>query len=424
MNLKFIEAQHSINRFSRLGLLYVLALSVVACSLLVGQLLIQQHLNTQLTDSHVINVAGRQRMLSQRISKAALFLSPEQNSAERKKILEELRSAITLWKLSQDGLLNGDDSMFLPGMNSETVRTMFDSIGPSFDAMYGNGTEVTTALGRDLLVDYQSLKPYIERIITSEAAFLEGMNRIVFQYDAEAHAKVRMLSRLEYILLLISLVVIVMEIVFVFRPTARQVNKTINQLINSEQNARQLTKEIGALYGSLEKSYEQLSQVNEPVENPKLYAKADRGGNITFLSELFTSIAGLKEITSGMRLCDLFRGANLGDDWMDSVVEQVSEGRIMQSEVYYSGINEEELAAEITITPVYGDTNEVEELFVLGSDITRQKHAEKTMRLKNRAEVEKKINQQKFRSVLILEGHEEERKRIAMDIHDGIGQML
>src|SRR5690606_5588042 len=47
-----------------------------------------------------------------------------------------------------------------------------------------------------------------------------------------------------------------------------------------------------------------------------------------------------------------------------------------------------------------------------------------TMLLKNKAEIEKQINQQKFRSVLILEGQEEERKRIAMDIHDGIGQML
>jgi len=46
------------------------------------------------------------------------------------------------------------------------------------------------------------------------------------------------------------------------------------------------------------------------------------------------------------------------------------------------------------------------------------------MRRKNRAEIDKKINQQKFRSVLILEGQEEERNRIAMDIHDGIGQML
>jgi signal transduction histidine kinase len=46
------------------------------------------------------------------------------------------------------------------------------------------------------------------------------------------------------------------------------------------------------------------------------------------------------------------------------------------------------------------------------------------MNLKSREDIEKKINQQKFRSVLILEGQEEERKRIAMDIHDGIGQML
>src|SRR5690606_23120316 len=46
------------------------------------------------------------------------------------------------------------------------------------------------------------------------------------------------------------------------------------------------------------------------------------------------------------------------------------------------------------------------------------------MRQKNRVAVEQKINQKKLRSVLILEGQEEVRKRIAMDIHDGIGQML
>ena len=61
---------------------------------------------------------------------------------------------------------------------------------------------------------------------------------------------------------------------------------------------------------------------------------------------------------------------------------------------------------------------------MMGTDITKRKAAEQNMNLKNRAEIEKKINQQKFRSVLILEGQEEERKRIAMDIHDGIGQML
>ncbi len=78
----------------------------------------------------------------------------------------------------------------------------------------------------------------------------------------------------------------------------------------------------------------------------------------------------------------------------------------------------------MTITPVYNEQNDIEELLILGTDLTMRKQAERNMNVKSRAEIEKKINQQKFRSVLILEGQEEERKRIAMDIHDGIGQML
>src|SRR5690606_25094724 len=79
---------------------------------------------------------------------------------------------------------------------------------------------------------------------------------------------------------------------------------------------------------------------------------------------------------------------------------------------------------EVLITPIYNDAGEIHELVMLGMDTSARKLAEHSMKQKNRAEIEKKINQQKYRSVLILEGQEEERKRIAMDIHDGIGQML
>lgn len=424
MNLKFNGAQHSINRFSRLGLLYVLALGVIACTLLAGQILIQIHLRSQRSDSHVINVAGRQRMLSQRICKNVLLLSTTHEKPRRIAILSELRSTLDMFKESQDGLLAGNESLSLPPTGSDAIKRMFAEIEDSFNAMYQNGSSLAQILERDPMTDYDSMKSFVDGIIASEAPFVKGMDRIVMQYDTEAFAKVKRLSQMEYILLFIALAVIALEVVMIFRPTARQVNRTIHQLINSEQNARQLTKEIGALYGSLEKSYEQLSQVNEPVENPKLYAKADRGGNVNFISEVFSELSGVKSILADMRLCDLFPGSGFDDDWMDHVVEQVSEGRTIQVEVIFEGATSAETAVAVTIVPIYGNGDEVEELFVMGSDITRQKHAERTMRQKNRAEVEKKINQQKFRSVLILEGQEEERKRIAMDIHDGIGQML
>jgi two-component system sensor histidine kinase DegS len=185
-----------------------------------------------------------------------------------------------------------------------------------------------------------------------------------------------------------------------------------------------LSKEIGALYASLEKSYEQISMVNQPAENPRLYAKADQGGNVTFLAEPFLELSGIKKIADTKRLCDLFQGMDHPDDWMDEVVETVSEENSWQGEVSFKGARNGDCWADITITPVCNDQNEVEELLVTGTDITQRKAAEQNMNRKNRAEIEKKINQQKFRSVLILEGQEEERKRIAMDIHDGIGQML
>jgi signal transduction histidine kinase len=112
------------------------------------------------------------------------------------------------------------------------------------------------------------------------------------------------------------------------------------------------------------------------------------------------------------------------DDWMDEVIETVSEDNHYQTQVRLTARSSKELWAEIIISPVYNDKGEIDELVIMGSDVTRQKSAEQNMSVKTKAEIEKKINQQKFRSVLILEGQEEERKRLAMDIHDGIGQML
>ncbi len=163
--------------------------------------------------------------------------------------------------------------------------------------------------------------------------------------------------------------------------------------------------------------------MREPQESPQLYAKADRGGNVTFIAPVYEELAAAERMQSAQRVCDLFDIKD-ADDWMDEVVDTVSDGRLWQGELRFTDHAGDRGWVEVIITPVYDTGGEVEDLLVLGTDITKRRMAEKSMDRKNRAEIEKKINQQKFRSVLILEGQEEERKRIAMDIHDGIGQML
>jgi two-component system, NarL family, sensor histidine kinase DegS len=424
MTLNFeSEAKQRLNRFSRLGTYYILALSGIAAFAIIGQILIQKHLLTQRSDSRVVNLAGTQRYKSQWIVKMSLLLYTDMDHKHFPDKITTLENLLSEWKRGHEGLQHGDEGLQLPGENSEKVIGMFKELDPYFQNIYSSVTHIIE-YKKGQRADTVALHGAMRTLLDNEFVFLKKMDEIVFQYDSEARSKVSTLSNLEYILLGISILVILLEIFFVFRPTTIQVNRTVNKLISSEKNAKKLSKEIGALYASLEKSYEKLSQVNEPVENPRVFAKADRGGNVIFISPLFQELSLLKTTTfPSNRISDLFPGSNLGDDWMDDVVDTVSEGKAWQGEIRYKTSAGDERWVNVIVNPVYGE-NEIEELVILGSDITRRKQAEKNMSLKNRAEIEKKINQQKFRSVLILEGQEEERKRLAMDIHDGIGQML
>ncbi|MFZ6013992.1 MAG: histidine kinase [Bacteroidota bacterium] len=421
MTLEF-NTNGKLNKFSKLGMWYILALSVIATVAIIGQALIQTHLNSQLSDSRVVNLAGTQRYKSQWIVKMSLLLYHDTEHRDFAGKLLTLENLLEEWKRGHYGLQRGDETLNLPGQNSEKITAMFKDLEPYFLNVYHSASTIV-AFKKGELSDQAEFRKAIQTLLHNESVFLEKMDQIVFQYDYEARLKVATLSKLEYILLGISIVVILLEIIFIFRPTTLQVNQTVNQLMASERNAKKLSKEIGALYTSLEKSYEQLSQVNEPVENPRVLAKADRGGNVTFIAPLFAEFAGGAKVSDGMRLCDLFPDSGLSGDWMDDVIDQVSDGHGWQGEIHFRSLEKEEVSADVIINPVYKE-NEIDELVVLGSDITRRKRAEKNMRLKNKAEIEKTINQQKFRSVLILEGQEEERKRLAMDIHDGIGQML
>jgi len=408
-------------KFRHLGRWYILALSAIAAISILGQVLIQRHLADQFYDSQVVNLAGRQRMLSQRIAKVVLMLHSYQPSEEREHIADDLSDALHVWQVTQQGLLRGNDSLHLPGENSAEINEIFKSIEEPYNQIQSGAKGIIEQLAFHQQVSMGYLQPHINKVLNNEAAFLAGMDRIVQQYADEANHKITLLSRLEYLLLFISLVVIAAEVMYIFRPTAVQVTRTVKKLRNSEKDARKLLKEVGALYASLERSYEQLSVINQPVENPRLYAKSDAGGNVTFIADSFYEMAG--KVTGAERLSDLFTGMSHPDDWMDEVVDTVSEGNAWQGDVRFQTRGGAECWVMLIIQPVQNDEGE-QELLVMGANTTARKLAELTMNKKNRAEIDKLVNQQKFRSVLILEGQEEERKRIAMDIHDGIGQML
>ncbi|HEX8987633.1 MAG TPA: type IV pili methyl-accepting chemotaxis transducer N-terminal domain-containing protein [Rhodocyclaceae bacterium] len=214
---------------------YVVALSLIACLTIASQFLMQLQISDQSYDSRVVNIAGRQRMLSQKITKLAYYVATAAKPDAAAQARSELVDSLDMWQLSHAGLLHGDPSMGLPGKNSDKVIALFDAIEPHYQAVVAAARAVLNAPRQDASF-YQAMRELREH----EGKFLEGMNEIVFLYDREANAKVAFTRRLEMALMAFTLLVLALEAALIFAPATRRIQRDIHVLAEREQDLRLL----------------------------------------------------------------------------------------------------------------------------------------------------------------------------------------
>ncbi|HEX7842520.1 MAG TPA: type IV pili methyl-accepting chemotaxis transducer N-terminal domain-containing protein [Kofleriaceae bacterium] len=183
--------------------------------LVAGQTVIHQVMARQEGDARVINLAGRQRMLGQRLCALTLALDLDLDPIGASRgMRDELARTADDWELSQAALRGGRPDG-LRGANSEIVDRMFGQIDADHRAMLAAArTAIARPPGELALADARTACAHQE-------AFLAGMDRIVTQYEREARQRVAGLRRLELVLLGLALLVLALDGVFVFRPAVR-----------------------------------------------------------------------------------------------------------------------------------------------------------------------------------------------------------
>lgn len=216
----------------RLTRLYMVALIVVALLSLFGQVLIQRSLNESSDDAHVVNLAGRQRMLSQRLCKMAILLTNKPQFAEESAFYEnDFTETLNLWIKCHYGLKNGKldlDKTYLV-KNSAEIQRLFIEIEPKFKVISTNAELVaqkkyTTELGHAIT----------KNMLTNERQFLKIMDKIVSQYDAEAEARVAYVKQIELILFGLTILTLVLEAFLIFTPLVKYVKEIIHRITESE----------------------------------------------------------------------------------------------------------------------------------------------------------------------------------------------
>jgi diguanylate cyclase (GGDEF)-like protein len=202
---------------NRMRARYIVALSLIALLTIVSQWVIQYSLADQEYDSRVVNIAGRQRMLSQKITKTGLYLREAQTDDERRAVREQLREALALWQQSHLGLQDGDSSLGLPGHSSPEISALFRNVQPHYAAMVSAAERIVAEpeITPHLIAAVGELRQH-------EPSFLAGMDAIVFRYDSEAKHKVDHARYLELGLATLTLIVLALEARLIFAPAVRR----------------------------------------------------------------------------------------------------------------------------------------------------------------------------------------------------------
>ncbi|MGD1805836.1 response regulator [Dapis sp. BLCC M126] len=226
-----------------LTVLYIIGLSIIAGLFVVAQILAEKSLKYQFASSRVINIAGRQRMLSQKLSKASLAIQLTANPEIKKQRQEELEGVVQLFQRSHEALQWGDSELGLPANNnSPTVKQMFAEMDEYYQAIIEAAKSLLIATNSDS--GQKNISLFVEIILENEANFLPRMNEIVFQYDSEAQKKVQEARESENFFLILALLLLLSEGLFVFRPAVKQVKVHIQEVAKSQQQTTQIAAEL------------------------------------------------------------------------------------------------------------------------------------------------------------------------------------
>ncbi|WKN40902.1 PAS domain-containing sensor histidine kinase [Tunicatimonas pelagia] len=402
--------------FQTLSIRYLLASGLIALTILASNWFVKQKMQEQMSDAHLLNLAGQQALLGQQLLKSALLLT-SLDSVLRMPYYTELAYTVSQLIHTQSLLAQQHSHLALV----QNVDTLLQSVQPVYQELVTHGQALVVLFRQPNKVTSAKYHPHIHALLLAEADYLAGMQSVVGQYKQEAQARIDRLILMQQFLTYLSLSIIVLVILFIFRPVARFVRKFLVILSQSRTQAKTLAQERQLLFSSLEKSHKYLSNIHFAVEQATLFAKIDCYGQLLYISPQFRQQLGLPNDYNPTTIPDLLQ---IPDADLKTALDEVQQQGYCCQDWACTNYCQQLFWLTATLVPVKNDQGELYQYLLLGVDITEKKEAIEQLNLASRAKIKQKVQEQRMRSVLVLQAQEEERQRIAMDLHDNIGQSL
>ncbi|MBT4890390.1 MAG: PAS domain S-box protein [Rhodospirillales bacterium] len=217
---------------------YISVLAVLGLLAVGSYVLLDTIIVSQKTGAAEINIAGRQRMLSQRISFLGSQIYLQKNEMRRTAIQKELSQAIWLMHESHIGLTHGDVALGLSPPTSAKLKALYFGPDLNVDQDVLEFLEVAQKQSQALLEDMDSEYIY-GRVISTK--LLKNLDDIVNQYQVENEEKLAKLKTYQTLTIVVTLMLLGGAGLFVFQPMVTHVQEYVAKISETEERFRSIT---------------------------------------------------------------------------------------------------------------------------------------------------------------------------------------
>ena len=232
----------------RLTIRYISSLALIACLSITGQVVIQHLLSQQRIDVEVVSNVQRQQLLSQRLAKLALALKVtqyQQDSTNSQSIVKDFEETIAEWETIEQNLRQLETKMNVSTGRTSKIRNIIEEIHPNCKKMLDAAKELlSTRQSSGRTEPRFMLSQPLRQITASERQFEKQVDKAILEYNQYTTAAVTELKHIEIALLALTLLVLILEGVLIFRPAVEKLRTTFNQLTEEQKKSEHLLLNI------------------------------------------------------------------------------------------------------------------------------------------------------------------------------------
>jgi len=195
---------------------YVIILATIVVLIIAGQWLISSNLQTVALEGNLINLSGRQRMISQKLVKDLALSSVSGVSA-----MHAFRSDLESFEQVHSALILGDESLGLNPLTDQALLAQYKLVADKFDpfiAVLSNIEKKGFAISE------------LTKLNEIQSHFLIEMDAFVYLASANLQDDLFRFKILELAIAAVSFFLILLEVLFIFLPAYRRIQFQNEQL--------------------------------------------------------------------------------------------------------------------------------------------------------------------------------------------------